>query len=99
MNEATFKKKSGGKSVPDQDFDPEMLYVECSTCGRPLIWEKGTTTFLIKHSGVDGNLSPDWLMLSNGCPICRPDQTEFVLTLARPEDKQFHPVNKGLRFN
>jgi len=99
MTETTPKNESGNRSSSNQDFDLEMLYVECSRCGRPLIWEKGTTTFLIQHSGIDRRLSPDWLMLSKGCPACSPDQDEFVLTLARPDDKPANYISKRLRFN
>lgn len=84
MNKISIKKKTGSKTTSGQDFDLETLYVECARCGRPLIWEKGTTTFIIQSSGIEKSLGSDWLILSLGCPSCSPDQAEFVLTLARP---------------
>lgn len=66
------------------EFDLEMLYVECSRCSRPVIWEKGTTTYIIQSSGIEDMLGSEWLLLSNGCPSCSPQQKEFLLSLARP---------------
>lgn len=99
MTEINIKKKSGKEPASKEDFDLETLYVECSRCGRPLIWEKGTTTFLIQYSGIEKTLDSDWLMLSKGCPACSPDQNEFVLTLAGPEDKRLSLLSKKLRSN
>lgn len=84
MNAIPGKSKPGPDSASKKNFDPEMLYVECSICGRPLIWEKGVTSFIVQYSGIGKRLSSDWLMLSSGCPSCSPGQDEFVLTLARP---------------
>lgn len=84
---------------PEKGFDLEMLYVECSKCGRPLIWEKGTTTFLIQHSGIDQPLGSDWIMLSRGCPVCSPGQQEFTLTLARSGTSPDHPARGQHKFN
>lgn len=99
MSTGSTTKKSDRKSFPGQDFDLETLYVECSRCGRPLIWEKGTTTFIIQSSGVDENLGSDWIMLSRGCPACSPGDDEFVLTLARPSYDQAVFSSKKIRSN
>jgi hypothetical protein len=99
MSAVPTTKKSERKAFPGQDFDLETLYVECSRCGRPLIWEKGTTTFIIQSSGIDKNLGSDWLMLSRGCPVCSPDDDEFVLTLARPSYGKAVFSNKKIRSN
>jgi|GEM_PF-6742822 len=93
------KKQSNKKTSSTHNFDPEMIYVECARCGRPLIWEKGTTTFIIQSSGVGRHLSPDWLILSRGCPTCSPDQDEFVLTLGRPGDNPVHSLHGKIKFN
>lgn len=99
MKEITLKNKPVLQGGPSQGFDPEMLYVECSRCGRPLIWEKGTTTFLLKHAGLDKSPGPDWMMMSKGCPSCSPGQNEFVLTLARPGKTPDRSLNVTVRFN
>jgi hypothetical protein len=99
MSNKFIKKNAGRKVNSSQDFDLEMLYVECSRCGRPLIWEKGTTTFIIKSSGIEKSLGSDWVMFSRGCPACSPDNEEFTLTLARPSQEEFIFQNKKLRSN
>ncbi len=58
-------------------YDPELLYVECRVCGKPVLWEFGKTTELLAAAGVDFTLlDAHCLILSEGCPVCRP----------RPED-------------
>lgn len=99
MNELIVSKNVSDKTTKDKEFDLETLYVECVKCGRPLIWEKGTTTFLLEHSGIDQNLSSEWLLLSKGCPSCCPGHKEFTLSLARPEKKHSHPLSKKIRYN
>ncbi len=99
MTKINIKNKPGKESGSGQSFDLEMLYVECSRCGRPLIWEKGATTFLIQHSGIDKNLDSNWLLLSKGCPSCSPGQNEFVLTLARPGNGFGDFPDAKIRFN
>lgn len=54
-------------------YDPELLYVECHHCGKPVIWEKGRTTELLLAAGVDlSKLDERCLIVSEGCPSCSP---------------------------
>lgn len=93
MRHAASKKSPLKQSDPGKDFDLEMLYVECSRCGRPVIWEKGTTTNILQSSGIHYILGSEWLLLSSGCPSCSPEMKEFVLTLAHPASQSSNPVN------
>lgn len=54
-------------------YDPELLYVECQTCGKPVLWEQGKTTELLLAAGVDvSKLDERCMILSEGCPSCSP---------------------------
>jgi hypothetical protein len=66
-------------------YDPEMLYVECHVCGKPVIWEVGKTTELLLSAGVDmSNLDERCLILSEGCPACAPgNRSGFTLAVVR----------------
>lgn len=66
-------------------YDPEMLYVECHVCGKPVLWEAGKTTELLLAAGVDvGGLDERCLILSEGCPACSPPGTEgYTLAVVR----------------
>ncbi len=45
-------------------FDPELLYVECARCHRPLLWEQGETSKLIRRSKIDRRgMWPNWFWL------------------------------------
>tara|TARA_B100000683_G_scaffold271704_1_gene313368 strand:- start:1368 stop:1655 length:288 start_codon:yes stop_codon:yes gene_type:complete len=71
-------------------FDPEMLYVECSQCGLPVIWKNGMTTKLLKMAEIDpASLDERCVIMSEGCPSCRPGETAFttqVIRLNREKD-------------
>lgn len=66
----------GGPVLPGLSaYDPEMIYVECRVCGRPVFWEAGHTTALLTQAGVDfSTLDERCLLLSEGCPVCRPEE-------------------------
>lgn len=67
-------------------FDPEMLYVECEECGNPVLWEPGDTTRVLQEAGVDPrDLDERCVLLSKGCPSCRPEDTSFTTRLVRLE--------------
>jgi hypothetical protein len=54
-------------------FDPELLYVECQNCGKPVLWESGKTTELLLAAGVDiDKLDERCMIVSEGCPMCAP---------------------------
>ena len=66
-------------------YDPELLYVECRVCGKPVLWEQGKTTELLRGAGVDTHaLDERCLIVSEGCPTCRPNENEgFTLAVVR----------------
>ena len=66
-------------------FDPELLYVECQTCGKPVLWEQGKTTALLFAAGVDTTkLDERCLILSEGCPACAPQEKKgYTLAVVR----------------
>ena len=66
-------------------YDPELLYVECQTCGKPVLWERGKTTELLLAAGVDvSKLDERCMIVSEGCPSCSPGISEgFTLAVIR----------------
>jgi hypothetical protein len=70
--------------APGAVYDPELLYVECRLCGKPVLWEEGRTGAIIKAAGLDlGLLDESCLLLSDGCPACKPGRTGFQLHMVR----------------
>lgn len=71
-------------SEPPVGYDLDLLYVECRFCGKPVLWEQGKTSTLVNASGIDvGLLDEECLILSEGCPYCRPDIPSFHLQVVR----------------
>lgn len=66
-------------------YDPEMLYVECHLCGKPVLWEPGKTTELLLEAGVDLKaLDERCLIVSDGCPMCCPgEERGFTMAVVR----------------
>lgn len=66
-------------------YDPELLYVECQICGKPVLWEKGRTTELLIAAGVDvSKLDERCMIVSEGCPSCEPYPREgYTLAVVR----------------
>ncbi|MDL2268112.1 hypothetical protein LJC46_09060 [Desulfovibrio sp. OttesenSCG-928-G15] len=66
-------------------YDPELLYVECQACGKPVIWEPGKTTALLRAAGVDvSKLDERCMIISEGCPSCQPSLLNgFTLAVVR----------------
>lgn len=66
-------------------YDPELLYVECQTCGKPVLWEQGKTTELLLAAGVDvSKLDERCMILSEGCPACSPSVRDgYTLAVVR----------------
>ncbi len=55
-------------------FDPELLYVECRLCGRPVNWGFGLSTLAVAGAGIAENtLDARCMILTNGCKHCRPE--------------------------
>ena len=68
----------------ERTFDPELLYVECSVCGRPVMWGRGETTRLLSASHIDASrLDEHCLLVSDGCPTCAPDRVAFKARIVR----------------
>jgi hypothetical protein len=83
-------------------YDPEMLYVECHLCGKPVLWEVGRTTALLLAAGVDaGKLDERCMILSEGCPACSPDEQDgYTLAVVRiagltPEEAAYMSLPGG----
>lgn len=56
-----------------EPVDPELLFVECSRCGAPVLWDPGRATRLLAQAGVDPlELDSSCLLMTDGCPFCRP---------------------------
>ena len=56
-------------------YDPELMIVECARCGRPVLWESGRSTAVLAGAGIDPlELDAHCLLLTDGCPHCRPRQ-------------------------
>ena len=56
-------------------YDPELMIVECAHCGRPVLWEPGRSTEVLAGVGIDPlELDAHCLLLTDGCPHCRPRQ-------------------------
>lgn len=65
-------------------YDPELLYVECKLCGRPILWEQGRTTSLLLQSNINPlSIDAHCLILSEGCRECMPDADGFHLSIIR----------------
>lgn len=66
-------------------FDPELLYVECQLCGKPIVWESGKTTELLLAASVDlSTLDNTCMIVSEGCPHCHPEaHGGFTLAVVR----------------
>ena len=77
--------RAGGEEERSVPYDPELLYVECRACGKPVLWEPGRTTELLLAAGVDiSRLDERCLILSEGCPVCRPHEEHgFPLAVLR----------------
>ena len=71
-------------------FDPELLYVECTKCGQPVLWKHGLTAKLLKMAKIDpSTLDERCVITSDGCPGCTPGETTFttqVIRLNREKD-------------
>jgi hypothetical protein len=70
-------------------FDLELLYVECARCGKPVLWNPGDTTKVLTWAGIDTQLLDEKCMIvSEGCPQCRPEQRTFTTQVVRLRTNQ-----------
>lgn len=59
-------------------YDPELLLVECSECGRPVLWGEGKTTDELARAGISREaLGSHCLLMTDGCPRCHPEAKSF----------------------
>jgi hypothetical protein len=67
-----------------KSYDPELLYVECRYCGKPIVWEAGRTTAILLRSHVrPESLDEHCLILSDGCRECMPYADGYPLSIVR----------------
>ena len=67
-----------------KSFDPELLYVECARCGKPVLWSPGDTTTSLAWAGIDAGVLDEMCMIvSDGCPTCLPGQASFSTQVVR----------------
>lgn len=75
-----------GVRVPG--YDPEMLFVECTRCGSPIVWEHGKTTRILEGAGIDAlELDPHCLLVSSGCARCSRGG-EYQIQIVRVQSEQ-----------
>ena len=86
---------------PTGGYDLDLIYVECRLCGKPVLWENGKTSTLLHASGFDVSLlNAECMILSEGCPQCRPTTAPFHLSVVRlasitPQDILLLSQSKG----
>lgn len=74
-------------------FDPELLYVECSRCGQPVIWENGEATEFVAWAGFTAwSLDSMCLILTDGCPACTPEVQAYETYVVRAGEFQPSPA-------
>ena len=73
--------------------DPEMLFVECSRCGSPIIWEEGRATEILRNAGIDAlELDHHCLLVTDGCPRCTKGKM-YRVQVYRVETEKTHLAN------
>ncbi|MCJ2165540.1 hypothetical protein [Pseudodesulfovibrio sp. S3] len=81
-------------------FDPELLYVECSQCGQPILWKRGMTTQLLKLANIDpSSLDERCVIMSDGCPACVPEMTTFTTQVIRLNREKSGQKSKSAMVN
>lgn len=79
----------------ENKYDPELLYVECSRCGQPVLWQSGGTTRILEMAGIDlDTLDERCMLISDGCPACSPGQSSFSTQVVRLNGKTEPKENK-----
>ncbi len=87
------KQRVGAKALKDilpgqfegsEPYDPEMLYVECRNCGKPVLWEPGKTTRLLSQASINlESLDASCLIISDGCRQCKPGVEGYTIAVMR----------------
>ncbi len=74
----------GPKAEKPRTFDPELMFVECHKCGRPLLWNEGEASQIVEQSGIDlKKLDSQCLILAEGCPQCSPGEGGYMVRVVR----------------
>lgn len=73
---------SGSHQV--RPYDPELLYVECRGCGRPVVWEPGKTTTMLQEANINTmHLDAQCMLLADTCPSCQPGMQLINIQVVR----------------
>jgi endogenous inhibitor of DNA gyrase (YacG/DUF329 family) len=65
------KASPGRRSPIPCGYDPELLYVECGSCGAPVMWGEGRATRILAQAGIDPlELDSSCLLVTDACPMC-----------------------------
>ena len=91
INTHSQKKAKRGLDVrlvhPPRPMDPDLVYVECQRCGRPILWEDGRTATILSQAGIDvSGVDDHCFIASDGCPHCTPGEVSFETRLVRLND-------------
>ncbi|MDR3357565.1 MAG: hypothetical protein LBN96_01640 [Desulfovibrio sp.] len=63
--------------------DPELLYVECGSCGAPVMWGEGRATRILAQAGIDPlELDSSCLLVTDACPMCS-NRTHYSVQIFR----------------
>ncbi|WP_245590080.1 hypothetical protein [Desulfonatronum lacustre] len=80
---------------PKNGFDPELMFVECHRCGRPLVWNQGEASQIIEQSGIDTKkLDAQCLILAEGCPQCAPGEGGYMVRVVRLREDGYRDVKE-----
>lgn len=83
------------KSQKKNAFDPELMFVECHRCGRPLLWNDGEASQIIDQSGIDvKKLDAQCLILAEGCPQCSPNEGGYMVRVVRLREDGYRDVKE-----
>ena len=75
-------------------FDVDLLYVECSRCGAPVMWEGDRTARLLEAAGIDPlELDASCLLMTDACPLCggKGAYTVQIYRIGRSPEKLLPP--------
>ena len=72
-------------------LDPELLFVECGSCGSPVLWEPGKATQLLTEAGIDPlELDTSCILVTDGCPMCTHQRKQYTVQIfkicSKPEE-------------
>lgn len=76
-------------------FDPELMFVECHKCGRPLLWNDGEASQIVEQSGIDTKkLDAQCLILAEGCPQCSPGEGGYMVRVVRLKENGYKDLKE-----